>query len=467
MSIEGRLLDDQDEIYFQTAYTIKVIISVELPFVLTMGYGDKLVNSFRRVVKTSPILQTHVVPCEPHAHKFSLLKPEEWPRLHVYHLHSLSKEAILDEKREVMTTAQTLGDEDLRHYRDNKDAAMTQSCRVHVVLGKKRIALSIVAPHHFCDGAALGTILVKLICYSFAPRPLWPILDRFSPKKVPTFREMTLQSDPIWSPSQHSKVGNENILTPESSRYFQFKGYNMKEKGASKFLQGFNGDLGVVPASVMDTVRTNLRKENMSISTAFGALAIKVLAILLLKYAPELNAESLPLLLTIGVDGRQMQKKKRFGKVQCRFPVIANYAFDCFCLVPYLESISSSLGNIAAYAKDTVKKLRSDPAFRAQTISQKPLNDTYDCGVSSVVVSDALLCSSVAGVKGVMIDSAVEFGTMPRVWFYVVSVQRVNTTVSADIKLPINGLNKSRVAEALLIASKGSPLEPLFSPTFK
>jgi hypothetical protein len=463
ITIEGRLLDKhQDAIYFKTAYTVKVVISVELPSLAMKSYRDNLIASFHQVVKTSPIMQTQVVACEGDNFKFTMLQPSKWPKLNVHQLNKASVDDSNEERQKVMAEAQAFGDDDMRHYLNNKDAAMTESCRVHAVVGTKRVAFSIVAPHHFCDGAALGIILVKLVCYSIAIRPVWPILDLLSPKKVPTFKEMTLQSNLMRRQVQQNKIGDERALLLSVPKHFQFTDYSMLDQGASKLLAGFTGVLAVVPFSAMTTVKANLRKENMSISTAFGALAIKILAHLLFNYAPELNQESLPLLLTLGVDGRKMNRGRRYGNI-LSFPVVANYAFDCFCYIPYLEALQSSLGKIGEHAQDVVKKLRCDPIFRAETILQKPLNDTYDCGVSSVVVSDALLCPTFSGVRDLMIDSTVEFGTIPRVWLYVVSVNGVNTTVSADIMLPIKGLDKTVVMEALSIASKDSPLEPLFA----
>lgn len=207
--------------------------------------------------------------------------------------------------------------------------------------------------------------------------------------------------------------------------------------------------------------RQELRKAGVSLTSLFSALSIKTLSLLL--QDADRNPEAKPMTGSVGVDLRGLGTWGNFRDRRKLLPVVANYAIGCEFQVPFEEACGGDLITIAFRMKEKLSLLKKNVAFRAEELTRpkKNIECGYYCGVSSVMVPSVAV-RKVTGFNDVHIDVSIDFGPTPRVWFYVVTVNKLTTSIAVDLHLPMEGLTKERAMDAVVRAARGSPLERLF-----
>jgi hypothetical protein len=437
--IEGRKLSPGEMSYLESGFSLKSIFMFDNRTLTTNG--SKWKAAFMHVVQTTPMLQAQVIG-EGKQSMFSRLDQEKWPVLSVHHVEG-------DDR--VHPSASQLNQDALEAFAAGGERLVrTAPARIHVVLGTTRVALAITTPHFFMDGIGMGAIMVMTAVYARLPKCLWFLIDRITPKRrgVPTLYDMVMKKD----------VG---ILDD-----FDIKGHYNAYRDPNTFgmawkpLHGFQGKIADVPVSHIKDCRAKLREAKLSVTSAFAALSIKTLAAILDHH--KMNPESKPLLSTVPVDGRSLGKwgdtKRDKNKV---LPVIASYAFPCYTQIKMEDALESSLEDVAYIIKKQLHRLKSDVNFRALSILPCEVDNTMV--IAPVVGVSSGVIPSILGFRNVELDSAIDFGPVPHVWFYVMTLNKVATNIIVDVNLPIEGLGEVEIKSAISKAVKGSPLEILFA----
>lgn len=449
MEVEGRPLFGLETNYLEEdAYSLDCIVhGIDVKFFID---EEKVRRAFRRVVKTSPILQSTVVGDTAESYKFSKHKKEEdWP---VIRIRDVSTD---DQISNYATEAREIEKQHI--CRGGKDARRS-SARIWVIRGVSRASLCLVCPHHFADGTGLSVILTKLYLYCRAPRFFWALFDRLSHDEVPTFNEMVLKQDlPRLQGADLERLGAEGPW--RRPNVFTFQDYDIIQPDAVSKMSSLNEELKPVQAAAMKRCRTQLRKQGLTITTCFQALAIKIMALLV--DATNMNPENRDYISTTGVDCRKLGKwglgrRDRKGT----FPVVGNYSAALKTTVPAETALSSSLEDIAKIFKKDLEGIRNDMDARIRFLATNlSIDAAYLTGVSSVVVPFKGLGFPPSG----RIESLISFGPMPHVWFYVVTCGST-TRITVDIALPTaKKLDSHKFHQFIKSASKGSVLEPILN----
>jgi len=321
------------------------------------------------------------------------------------------------------------------------------------VTGPTRGTFVFVNPHHFIDGVGYGALVTKLMLYCKTPKALWSPLDMLSSDDVPSFRAMALKEhvcmeDPPIEPLP-VRIDPSN---------FSFQTYNpFVPLPDQPCLGGFEGDFPPIESKRMKQVRETLRAQGGSISTAFTALAVKTLATLISDHD-----EILPLgkLVTVlPCDARQTFRVQK--DTQQKLPVIANYAFIVHNQFDISETIQTDVPSLMLTIGQQLTKVLHDP-----TLLRQEMLGTYCTpvlpifvGVSSVNMESKI--DSLLGLNNINLHSRILYGPIPRVWFYVLTSCE-QTTIGADIMLPIPGLTEEKVLETIKSASRNTCLNELF-----
>lgn len=451
MDVEGRRLYGFEKNYFENAYSLSCIVhGFDVKF---FKDDEKVRRAFRRVVKTSPILQATVVGDTAESCQFSKHKEEEdWPVIRIRDVSTddqISKHAT--ESREI----------EMQYIcRGGKEARLS-SARIWIVRGVSRVSVCLVCPHHFADGAGLSVILTKLYLYCRTPKIFWVLFDRLSHDEVPTFEEMALKQDlPRLQGADLERLraegpwGRPNVFT--------FQDYDMIQPDAVSKMSSLNEELKPVPAAAMKRCRTQLRKQGLTITTCFQALAIKTMALLV--DATKMNSDNRDYIGITPVDCRKLGKwgllrRDRKGT----FPVVGNYSAALSTTVPAETALSSSLEDIAKIFKKDLDGIRNDVDARIRFLATNlSIDAAYLTGVSSGIAP----FKGIAFPSSGRIESLISFGPMPHVWFYVVTCGST-TRITVDIALPLaKKLDSHKFHQFIKSASKGSVLEPILNSGF-
>lgn len=460
------------------------------------------------MVKNSPILQTETIG-EGDAAVFRKISDEETD----IKLPSLVIEPREASKEEMVGKAKSRTEAIVSNMATEGQLAHRTSVRLHAVRGPRHIAFVLVTPHHFVDGTGIASIITQMYLRSLLPKKLWWLL----PTQLvmpPSFMEMAYKSGEClcqsmicnfqshtWlmtniclipdfvaatrtgAKNQQSSVnlavGRDeiNVVTLTDSEpslknlvreEFRFVDYDLLAPDASTKLRGLHESMSYASLTAVKKCRRALRQNGISMTSAFGALSIKVLAALVSKYCqnsdpPKEGAyrDWKYLKAQNGVDARGLgkwgDKRDRASKL---FPTVANYAFSAKTFVPFDDALNGSLEKVALMIKETLHQISTDVKFRASHIeSNKSSNPhTIYCGVSSVLAPRIWQVLRL----GTSTETTIEFGPCPHVWFYVLT-DGAHTSVIADIGLPLPTLTEDATRDVIRNLSKGTALESFFT----
>lgn len=445
--VENRTLSHMDIEYFDNCFApLNCAVVFESNF---FGNDKKLRQAFVRAVETSPILCTVVEGEGKEARFVPITSPDDWPVLTIEHLSDESQKDILTQARAVMTHQIEL------LQKGGKDEHR-KSVRFSILKSGKKIAFVMITPHHFLDGVGIATFLAKFIMLSVLPKMLWQIIiKRKFPKELPPFLEMPFKKD---YPAVKDHLVPNTEMKPPYNHFFP--NHDFADPESPSRLKGINGMLTSSSKQVVKEVRTALRKEGISISVAFSALAVKLLAVILKNH--DANPENKQVTSSTGTDIRQFsewgderdRKKAQQLPVEGNFTCKQNYSFE------FEEILNLSLLEIAHEIKKDLSRLYTDTEYRMDRV----LNQWNEpvmayAGVSSV------LAPNITGeflLRNMTIESTIDFGPVPRVWFYVLTADG-GTCLKTDIALPLPGLTEAELRREISLIVKDSPLKAFFS----
>jgi len=442
---DGRPLEPHDSYYFDNGFApLSGIFAFSAK---GLGSDARLRASFRRAVQNSPILQTRVEGSGDAAIFRGLSTESQWPALHVAPCEADDAAAF--------AAARALLAQEVSAFMTGGQEAQRISVRLHVVRGSQMLVFALASPHHFCDGTALASLMCKLYAYALSPKCLWACVDLLSDADVPSYSEMAFKSE----------IGRYEVLdgfsgSSLSKRYspdnFRFTEYDMTSGDAASRLKGLDGTIAIAPTASLQEALAGLRASGVTLTSAFGALAIKVLAKILTDAGGQ---RPTALLGTNGVDTRGLGQWTARSSCGGMLPVVANYTFASHTQVPFAAAQSETLEQIAARIKTIFERISSDTVFRMHEIAASaaaPLpSSNMFCGCSSILIPRFV---NLFGIDAT-VESRIAFGPVPRVWFYVVTCG-AETTVEADIALPL-GLSADGVREVVHETMIASTLEPL------
>jgi hypothetical protein len=446
--VNSRRLSHMDIEYFDNTFApLNCAVVFESNF---FGNNKKLHHAFVRAIETSPILCT-VVEGEGREARFApITSPEDWPVLTIEHLSD-------DAQDDVLARAQTVMNHQIEFLQKGGKNEHRKSVRFTILKSGKKIAFVMITPHHFLDGVGIATFLAKFIMLSIFPKILWPIIiQKKCPKVLPSFMEMPFKKD--YPAVQDLLIPNTEMRTPYN--HF-FPNHDFADPESPSKLKGINTMLTSSSKQVVKKVRAALREEGTSISIAFSALAVKLLAVILKNH--NANPENKQVTSSTGTDMRQFsqwgderdRKQKQQLPVEGNFTCKQNYSFE------FEEILKLSLVEIAHEIKKDLDRLHTDIEYRMDRV----LNQWNEPVMAYPGVSSVLAPNIPGGeflLRNISIESTIDFGPVPRVWFYVLTSDG-RTSLKADIALPLPELTEGELRREMSHMVKDSPLKALFS----
>ena len=423
---------------------------------------EKIQKAFRRAIEKTPLLQTKIVgqeqENEPPFFFRQIVTPEEWPSIKITSLAvAPSNSKSQDEQSALLNEARFIMVNDVDRFNQSIENRRKAPCFT-MVRGRFYLAFSIAVPHAFADAAGGFGFFKKFLFYAALPRPLWKAtVDRWSnDMSVPTFEEMVLKNRyHLW------REDEDRIDLAKCERYdpanFSFPSYKESHLGGLDFERVGQIDNA---KQVLKPIRLKLRQSGSTLTHAFSAVAMKLLAYLI-KDSFESPG---PLCFTTSVNPRSLGAwgDERDNHKCLHFPVMANLTFMTFTQIPLDDLQSDTLEQIAARIKRSAGRIFcKDANFLMQEMkaTSTPANHNYYCGCSSVVVSST---GSRLGLAPAHFESGIRFGRFSRCWITAITFGD-RMQVTADVMLPIPGLTDKMVREAIATVIKGSAIEPLFN----
>ena len=459
----SRVLEALDLVYFDNCFPpLSIIVGLNAR---GLGSDAQLQAAWVQVVRMSPLLQMRVEGSGTGAVFRPLSSEQEWPTLKV---------APRASDDEALATARLLNEVEIQAISSGGQDAHRSSVRLNVVRGDRNLFFAICSPHHFCDGVAIGSIITKLYFYALLPKLTWWLIDRMSTAEIPTFWQMTLKSNHLLQTLDHGAMSQ---AVEASVRYspdnFRFAAYDIAANNAAA-LKGLDASLATVSREILSTVLPKLRAAGVTLTSAFGALAIKLLAALLDRAG--LNPDG-KLLSTNGMDARRLGKwdsasadgtktgNGGTGARASKLPVVANYSVLCHTQVPFAAALQETVEAVAVRIKVDFDRVRDDATFRAHTVAagaaQPLLSSQMFVGSTPLVGCSSVVMPRIANRVRAMIESRISFGPVPRVWFYVLTCGP-QTTINVDVALPLH-ICADDVRASICECISGSVLEPFFA----
>ncbi len=445
--INNRPLSHMDIEYFDNAFApLNCAVSFESNF---FGNDKKLRQAFVRAVETSPILCSVVGGEGRDARFVPITSQQDWPTLTIEHLSE-------DAPEDIMTRARTVMNHQIESLQKGGKDEHRKSVRFTILKSGKKIAFVMITPHHFLDGVGIASFLAKFIMLAIIPKILWKTIIRMKcPKEMPPFLEMPFKKD--YSSVQDRLIPNTEMKAPYN--HF-FPDHDFADPEAPNKLKGINGMLTRSSKHVLKNVRTALRKEGLSISVAFSALAVKLLAVILKNH--DANPENKQVTSSTGTDIRQFSKwgDERDRKAKKQLPVEGNYTCKQNYSFEFEETLNLSLLEIAHVIKKDMARLHTDVEYRMDRV----LNQWNEPVMAYAGVSSVLAPNITGGflIRNISLESTIDFGPVPRVWFYVLTADG-ETCLKSDIALPIPDLTEAELRREMSLIVKDSPLKALFS----
>jgi hypothetical protein len=473
MTVEGRPLCPRDLEFLHRPFSLSGYYSFVCPELTrkmhTMNTDDIAKDwkaAFHQMVKMTPILQCQIVGEGPSA-VFAKLPEDEWPTIQVHYINNNNVYYDdYDPKNGVEATAKALGQMDQELIgKGGPEAVRAIALRAHVVLGQHRIALQLAAPHCYMDGYGMHAVGIKIAAYCRLSKKAWPDFDLLSSHEVPSYFEMLLKKDIAVLPHTEDIYAMNKSRPGLDPNNFSFVHYDKTALGAEKLLNGYQGSLTSFRSSRIEACRAELRKRGgVSVSTAFGGLVLKIMAIILQRH--NVNQENKPLIIRIPASGRAYGKWPNDDdtKMQLLLPVVADYVYSYEMQVDFREALEGSINHLARLLKASMRKAESSLESRVRNISKLGSINTsrMALGVTSIP-SPVPEIRERMGFHDEHHTGAQGFGSEPRVWIYVVTLNKDVTTIDVDIKLPIQGLTEAEVKSSIKNAASGSSLEMLFN----
>ncbi len=444
--LDSRPLSHMDIEYFDNTFApLNCAVAFESNF---FGNDKKLRQAFVRAVETSPILCTVVAGEGRDARFVPITSPSDWPVLTIEHLPN-------DAQGDVLTRARTVMAHQIEGLQQGGKDEHRKSVRLAILKSGKKIAFVMVTPHHFLDGVGIAAFLAKFIMLVIVPKMLWGIIiQKKFPKELPPFLEIPFKKD---YPAVKDRLIPNTEMRPPFNHFFP--DHDFADPASPGKLKGINGMLTSSSKEVVKQVRKALREEGISISIAFSALAVKLLAVVLQNH--NANPEKKQVTSSTGTDVRQFSEwGDERDRQKGQLPLEGNFTCKQNTSFEFEDTLKLSLLEIAHKIKQDLGRLHTDVEYRMDRV----LNQWNEPVMAYAGVSSVLAPNITGGflLRNITLESTIDFGPVPRVWFYVLTVDG-GTCLKTDIALPLPKLTDAELRQEMSLIVKDSPLKELFA----
>lgn len=488
---QQRPLYPQDQMFFDKSLALPNFIMIFPLKSFSCWFGmthsdSKLKLAFQEVVRNNLLLQTKIVGEGQNATFKRLLASDAdnpsntFPSLKIEPKVEDSEEGMIQRAKSILAEKKAM-------YASKGQDAYRYPINLTAVRGPDDVAFVGVTPHPFFDAGACGSFFGQLYMNQLLPRGLWPLAEMLQvPKELPpSFNEVVFKRKLPKKMDSYEEIDvfSDTCLSPRYAKgNFEFEDYDADAPGATSQLRGYEGGVVSVSVETLTECVDTLKKDGVTLTSAFDALAVKVLAKLIM-----LNKEKTvgvddakvhdPLIIWTSIDGRKMnlvpsnaqgdKKEKTQGNLGGIFPLIGNYSFAHLTQVSFEDALTSPMENIARKAKEGVDRLRTDENYRLHHVASLANRTSdhimYRCGATCFRMP-AILQKINLNVRGPVCTN--EWGPVPRCLFWVVG-HSSNTKIHANIKLPLPAIDEDIVRQTILEVVKGSTLERLFSELYE
>ena len=459
---DGRPLSALDKIYFtyRLAFIGGILVYRDKHFLSE----KKMTAAFQQAVRMSPLMQTRVMGGGSSLDQqvmFEKVDEKDWPSLVIESEKHTTNESAVARGRDLLESL-------IAAYRRGENDIHRGPLSMVVVKGHNTIVVTTVVSHYFLDGTAIGEFLKKWAAYVFLSRSFWPLVDRASTQDVPTVEEMVMKN----KLHQFSGKPMDNPGITFGDEYFRFLDYSpqsIRPDEASR-LKGLAAEVvSDVTAVEVKKSLIALRACGITMSSAFTALAIKLLATIVAEHeqaTSSASADTLKLVACLPIDARKCgewgdARDKRSRK----FAQVGNYTLACWPTFSFKEVLEKTIEELAVHIRKITEKTLSDPRERWQNLTGNVSMVTrlpYVCGVSSVRIPEVF---QRFGLAPLHVSGAGRPETSPRSWLSIVTTGN-RTTVTADVMLPIEGLSpeyvRQKLKEIVTSDGKSSAIGPMF-----
>lgn len=424
-----------------------------------LGSKTRIEQALRMAICASPHLTNTVVPSSP-GKEFS----------YVFQYNALREKAHWQKPNFVECKAGTNNIEafeKVRHvhlkqlddYSNNKEMRMTIPFCFNVCQTPTMTIIGVVVPHHNMDASGIWSFFVKFLLFARLPKILWKRIFRMCKDTfpLPSMNEMLLDGDNDNTPLQ-AKI--DLPLSPTSNAaVLRFKNYD-----PTKRLESIKLNLGCTKDVILQC-RQALKASGVTISTAFTALSMKVMAHISQTISPDLYVKG-PIVGTSPVDLRNKWRWSESGndcKERSMLPLTANYAGAVRSTVAYETLLQCSVETIASNVKQDIQEYQSDAKLRFRAAHEISFPGSVFCGVSSVTRPNPGV-ERLLRLNRVEITSAISTHVQgPVCWFKVVT-RGSDTDIQLQLALPDTVLvSKEEVRRVVKECVSGTALEPLFT----
>lgn len=398
----------------------------------------RIQNAFFKMIKSSPILQTRVIKDADGQYTYkATVDSKHWPTIEFLPDSETNKDA----RKLALEYQQKMESQ----YKASIELRKSVPCRAACCYGESLVFIVLVSPHHFLDGVAFGSaVALKLMAYVRVPRGLWPFLDRlFTDREVPTYEEMYLKSDFRQSLDQTDGSLLSHLLTTDLFKFNARVACDI----SSRHTIGMH-----VKNRVMNDFRKALRDANTTVSCAFCALSIKLMFLLV-------DTSGASIVALIPGDARKVGRWGDKRRDNRKIPIVGNFPFAHYILSDPGTGKASDIPTLSRLCRRQVQKANSDAEYRTHLIQHGNKTERdYFCGISSVrLPSEAFRL----GIAPTSFNVFIDFGEMPRVWFYVITIGP-STRIAVDFNLP--GLGTADLKGAIkTILQESKELLPCFN----
>jgi hypothetical protein len=451
-TITDRPLSQLDSLWYETG--LGVLNSVwKFPGTKKLGSKKKQRAAFRRMIRCSPQLQKVVVTDEDGRHTFrqsTAIVEGSFVILDRFECDKEAKENI-----------RSLVFKQVLEYRTDKELRSSCPLKLAVAQGPKDCFIAVVAPHHFMDGVAIGSSLLKFVIYTRLPKAAWCLLNRLEQESgmLPSMDELALKDQ--YDIKKQVDRSLDKITDPTNQRYLDYDPLVQLDMSKLFVYQKIVGST----TNVCKQSRDALKGKGITISSVIQSLSLKVMA-KVFECSPEKCIPG-PICGNTGIDARKLGRWGDSRDLKCnRFPEIANLTLGVSSQIPAESALKNSIEEIAVVVKSDFTRVQLDVEFRRHALgapSSPLLPGGVWCGSSSLRMPESFAkLLRLVRIPAVEIGYVPQITPVPTIWFSIFSAGKT-TTVTATVIVPDLSLSDDIVDKVIKQSIAGSAIEPLFN----
>jgi hypothetical protein len=240
-------------------------------------------------------------------------------------------------------------------YGTDKELRISCPLKLTVAQGPKDCFIDVVTPHHFMDGLAIGSSLLKFILYTRLPKASWCLLNRLEQESgvLPSMDELALKDQ--YDIKKQVDGSLDKKTDPTNQRYLD---YDPLQLDMSKLFV-YQKIVCSTTNNVCKQSRDALKDKGITIASVIQSLSLKVMA-KVFECSPEKCIPG-PICGNTGIDARKLGTCGDSRDLKCnRFPEIANLILGVSSQIPAESALEGSIEEIAVVVKSDFARVQSD-----------------------------------------------------------------------------------------------------------